>query len=77
MGLYFILILVENKIMETVLEGCMRIATTSIMITLGVFLPELFLEHERSKGTNYIMSFGVLGSALNGIVLSKISNWQL
>lgn len=23
------------------------------------------------------MSFGVLGSALNGIVLSKLSNWEL
>lgn len=55
----------------------MRVATTSIMITLGVYLPELFFEEERAKGTNYIMAFGVLGSALNGVLLTKLPPWAL
>lgn len=47
------------------------------MIVLGVYLPELFARDERGKGTNYVMSFGVLGSALNGVILNSFQFWQL
>lgn len=55
----------------------MRLFDTFIMIVLGVYLPELFDIDERGKGTNYVMSFGVLGSALNSIILNSFKFWQL
>lgn len=55
----------------------MRLFDTFIMIILGVYLPELFSMNERGKGTNYVMFFGVLGSALNSIILNSFKFWQL
>lgn len=55
----------------------MRLFDTCIMIILGVYLPELFDIDERGKGTNYVMSFGVLGSALNSVILNRFQFWQL
>jgi hypothetical protein len=42
------------------------------MLVLGVYLPELFPVSERGKGTNYIMCFGVFGSALSGKIFTKL-----
>ena len=50
----------------------MRLFDTSIMLLLGVYLPELFPISERGKGTNYIMCFGVFGSALSGKIFTKL-----
>lgn len=55
----------------------MRLFDTCIMIILGVYLPQLFNKDERGKGTNYVMSFGILGSALNNIILNGLQFWQL
>lgn len=50
----------------------MRLCDTSIMLVLGVYLPELFEMKDRGKGINYIMCFGVFGSALSGKVFSHL-----
>ena len=42
------------------------------MLVLGIYLPELFSIGERGKGTNYVMSVGVFGSALSGKLFSKL-----
>lgn len=69
--------LFTNKLWQTLIEGVMRLLDSSVMIVLGVYIPELFDEDERGKGTNYIMAVGVLGSALNGIILNHLHFWQL
>lgn len=71
------LVFTDNKIIQTLIEGVMRLFDTCIMIILGVYLPELFDSDERGKGTNYVMSFGVLGSALNSIILNSFQFWEL
>lgn len=50
----------------------MRFVDTVIMIVLAIYLPELFDVRDRGKGTNFVMSFGVIGSALSGIALTKL-----
>ena len=50
----------------------MRLVDTSIMLVLGVYIPELFEIKGRGKGQNYIMCFGVFGSALSGKVFSHL-----
>ena len=77
MGLFGLLVVFSNQVVQTVVEGVMRLFDSSIMIVLGIYLPELFEEDERGKGCNYIMSFGVLGSALNAIILNHFQFWQL
>jgi MFS family permease len=67
--LFGALVVVKNKEAQTAIEGAMRMFDTCIMIILGVYLPELFADDERGKGTNYVMSFGVLGSALSPVIL--------
>jgi hypothetical protein len=55
----------------------MRLVDTAIMIVLGIYIPELFPSNEKGKGTNFIMSFGVIGSALNGKLFSHLPFWSL
>ena len=55
----------------------MRLIDTAIMIVLGVYIPELFPSNERGRGTNLIMSFGVIGSALNGVLFNHLPFWSL
>lgn len=55
----------------------MRLGDAGIMLVLGIYLPELFLESERGKGVSFIMSFGVIGSALNQKILSNFPFWFL
>ena len=50
----------------------MRFCDACIMLVLGFYLPELFSVGERGKGTNFVMSFGVLGSALSGILFKQL-----
>jgi len=47
------------------------------MIILGVYLPELFSSTERGKGTSYVMSFGVIGSAFSQYLLNQLPFWCL
>ena len=42
------------------------------MLVLGIYLPELFSVGERGKGINYVMSFGVFGSALSGKIFTHL-----
>ena len=65
MVLFLLLVLIKNKVMQTVIEGIMRLGDAGVMLILGIYLPELFKEKERGKGVNFIMSIGVIGSALN------------
>jgi hypothetical protein len=67
------LIITQDQLLQTIVEGCMRLCDTCIMLVLGVYLPELFPVEERGKGTNYIMCFGVFGSALSGKIFTKLS----
>ena len=66
------LIFIGEPIFQTAIEGIMRLVDTEIMIILGVYLPELFKMEDRGKGTNFVMSFGVIGSALNGKIFTKL-----
>lgn len=77
MGLLLLLIFSTELWMQTVIEGFMRLVDTAIMIVLGVYIPELFPPHEKGRGTNFIMSFGVIGSALNGKLFSHLPFWSL
>jgi MFS family permease len=77
MGLLLFLIATQDSLVQTVVEGCMRLIDTAIMIVLGVYIPELFPSNEKGRGTNLIMSFGVIGSALNGKVFSHLPFWSL
>lgn len=70
--LFLGLVFFQNKVAQSFIEGIMRLFDTCIMIILGVYLPELFDADERGKGTNYVMAFGVLGSALNSIILNGL-----
>lgn len=55
----------------------MRLVDTVIMIVLGVYVPEMFMAKEKGRGTNFVMSFGVIGSALNGKVFNQLPFWSL
>ena len=63
--------------MQTVIEGIMRLGDAGVMLILGIYLPELFKEKERGKGVNFIMSIGVIGSALNEKILKNFPFWFL
>ena len=75
--LFIILALIHDKTLQTVIEGIMRLGDAGIMLVLGIYLPELFEEKERGKGVNFIMSVGVLGSALNQKILKNFPFWFL
>jgi hypothetical protein len=66
------LIVLESPQWQTVIEGAMRFCDSGIMLVLGFYLPELFSVGERGKGTNYVMSVGVMGSALSGKLFSQL-----
>ena len=42
MILFIALILVKDKLLQTVIEGVMRLGDAGIMLVLGIYLPELF-----------------------------------
>lgn len=63
--MFLLLMLVSDKLGQTIIEGIMRLGDSGILLILGVYLPELFQASERSKGVNFIMCFGVIGSAMN------------
>ena len=71
------LVLTPNVWVQTGVEGVMRLFDTAVMIVLGVYVPELFPANEKGRGTNFIMSFGVIGSALNGKLFSHLPFWSL
>ena len=66
------LMLVDSPEWQTVIEGIMRFCDSCIMLVLGFYLPELFTVGERGKGTNYVMSVGVFGSALSGKLFTHL-----
>jgi len=72
MVLLFALIMTGTPEVQTIIEGSMRLCDACIMLVLGVYLPELFEMGDRGKGINYIMCFGVFGSALSGKVFSRL-----
>lgn len=72
MVLLMCLILIKSPQWQTAIEGTMRFFDSCIMLVLGIYLPELFSIGERGKGTNYVMSVGVFGSALSGKLFSKL-----
>jgi MFS family permease len=77
MVLLLFLIASSERWVQTVVEGSMRLVDTAIMIVLGVYVPELFKVGEKGRGTNFVMSFGVIGSALNGKIFSHLPFWSL
>jgi hypothetical protein len=77
MVLLLALVLTPNVWVQTGVEGVMRLVDTAVMIVLGVYVPELFPAKEKGRGTNFIMSFGVIGSALNGKLFSHLPFWSL
>lgn len=77
MSLLVFLIFSSQLWVQTIVEGFMRLVDTAIMIVLGIYIPELFPSNEKGKGTNFIMSFGVIGSALNGKLFSHLPFWSL
>lgn len=77
MFLLLFLIFLQVSWLQTVIEGVMRLVDTGIMIVLGVYLPELFLTNEKGRGTNFVMCFGVFGSALNAKFLNHLPFWSL
>ena len=77
LGMFFLLMLVSDKLGQTIIEGIMRLGDSGILLILGVYLPELFQESERSKGVNFIMCFGVIGSAMNEKILKNFPFWFL
>jgi MFS family permease len=72
MGLLLCLILVRDAVGQSVIEGVMRYCDSCVMLVLGFYVPELFSLGERGKGLNYVMSVGVLGSALSGKIFSQL-----
>lgn len=72
MLLLLLLMLIKSAEWQTVIEGTMRFCDSCIMLVLGFYLPELFSVEERGKGTNYVMSMGVFGSALSGKLFQKL-----
>ena len=75
--LFILLVLIRDKTSQTIIEGVMRLGDAGIMLVLGIYLPELFEEKERGKGVNFIMSVGVIGSALNQQILKNFPFWFL
>ena len=76
--LFFVLLhLVDNDIAQTSLEAVMRVTNCFIMAVLGVYLPELFSADNRGRGTNFVMSFGVLGGGLAPLMLESLPWWGL
>lgn len=78
MTLLFILLnLIKNAVVQTAIEGVMRVLDCFIMAILAIYLPELFPIENRGRGTNFVMSFGVLGGGLSPIILESMPWWGL
>lgn len=78
MTLLFVLLnLVGNALVQTIIEGVMRVLDCFIMAILAIYLPELFPIRNRGRGTNFIMSFGVLGGGLSPLILESMPWWGL
>lgn len=67
--LFILLNLIKNAIVQTVLEGIIRVLDCIVMAILAVYLPELFPLENRGRGNNFIMAFGVLGGGLSPLIL--------
>ena len=70
--LLFGLTVIQDTVIQSVIEGIMRYCDSTIMLVLGFYVPELFSVEERGKGLNYVMSLGVMGSALSGKIFSQL-----
>lgn len=77
LGCFVVLNMVNGEIIQTIIEGVMRVSDCFAMAVLGVYLPELFNAKERGRAVNFIMSFGVLGGGFAPKLLDAAPWWVL